>query len=125
MWTVQDALEICKAQAADVINIKITRVGGLNSAMKIAHIAQAAHMKCHVGCEFEFGVAMAAKAHLALVLPDIPSGGAGEFTELVQLRDNIVREPLTIKNGFIEASNKPGLGVELDQEKIRKYSRTP
>ena len=125
VWTIQEALEICKAEAADVINIKITRVGGLNKAMKIAHIAQAAYMKCHVGCEFEFGVAMAAKAHLALALPDIPSGGAGEFTELVQLRDNIVREPLAIKNGFIEPSNKPGLGVEVDQEKIRKYSRNP
>jgi len=123
VWTPQDALEICKANAADVINIKITRVGGLNKAMKISHIAEAAYVKCHVGCEFEFGIATAAKAHLALSLPKIPLAAAGEFTEIVTLRDNIVREPTPISRGFIKPSNKPGLGVELDSEKMSKYSR--
>jgi L-alanine-DL-glutamate epimerase-like enolase superfamily enzyme len=123
VWTPQDALAICSANAADVINIKITRVGGLHKAMKIAHIAEAAYMKCHVGCELEFGIAMAAKAHLALSLGNTPSAAAGEFTEIATLRDNIVREPIAIKQGFIEPSNKPGLGVQLDQDKMKKYSR--
>ena len=123
VWTPQDALEICKANAADIINIKITRVGGLNKAMKISHIAEAAYMKCHVGCELEFGIATAAKAHLALSLAKTPLAAAGEFTEIVTLRDNIVREPIPISRGFIKPSNKPGLGVELDPEKMKKYSR--
>jgi len=125
VWTPQDALGICKENAADIINIKITRVGGLGKAMKIAHIAEAAYVKCHVGCEFEFGVAMAAKAHLALSLPTTPSGAAGEFTEIATLRDNIVKEPAVIRQGFIEAPNRAGLGVQLDQDKIKKYSRKP
>ena len=122
VWTPQDALEICRANAADIINIKITRVGGLNKAMKIAHIAEAAYMKCHVGCEFEFGIAMAAKAHLALVLPNIPRAAAGEFTEIATLRDNVVREQIAVKNGFIEPPDKPGLGIELDEDKVKRYS---
>jgi L-alanine-DL-glutamate epimerase-like enolase superfamily enzyme len=123
VWTPQDALEICKANAADVINIKITRVGGLNKAMKIAHIAEAASLKCHVGCELEFGIAMAAKAHLALSLANAKCAAAGEFTEITILRDNIVRQPIVIKQGFIEPPNKPGLGVELDEDKMKRYTR--
>jgi o-succinylbenzoate synthase len=123
VWTLQDALEICGANVADVINIKITRVGGLHKAMKIAHIAEAAYLKCHVGCELEFGIAMAAKAHLALSLANANCAGAGEFTEIAVLRDNIVRQPIAIKGGFIEATNKPGLGVELDEDKIKRYAR--
>lgn len=123
VWTPQDALEICKANVADVINIKITRVGGLNKAMKIAHIAEAAYVKCHVGCECEFGIAMAAKAHLALSLANANCAAAGEFTEIALLRDNIVRQTIPIRQGFIEPPNKPGLGVELDEDKMKRYAR--
>jgi len=123
VWTPQDALDICKADAADVINIKLTRVGGLNKAMKIAHIAQAAYMKCHVGCELELGVAMAAKAHLALSLISATCAAAAEFTEIAVLIDNIVRQPMAIREGFIEPINKPGLGIELDPEKVTRYTR--
>jgi len=38
------------------------------------------------------------------------------------LRDNVVREQIAVKNGFIEPPDKPGLGIELDEDKVKRYS---
>jgi L-alanine-DL-glutamate epimerase-like enolase superfamily enzyme len=129
VWTPQDAIEICKRNAADIINIKLTRVGGLNKAKKIANIAEAAALKCHVGCELELGVGNAAKVHLAVSLANATCAAAGEFCSCVagmrgSLRDNIVSDPVAIKHGFVEPINKAGLGVTLDEEKMKLYGKT-
>lgn len=122
VWTPQEAMEVCKRNAADVINIKLTRVGGLNRAKKIADIAQSAFLKANIGCEFEFGVATAAKVQLALILENATCAATGEFTEIIQLKDNIVMRPYEMKDGFIIPNDKPGLGVELDEEKMKRYA---
>ena len=120
--TPEDAMAVCKKQAADVINIKLTRVGGINPGKKIADIAQSSFLKAHVGCEFEFGVATAAKVHMAVALENDTCAAAGEFTEMVMLQDNIVKQPYKIENSHITPNDKPGLGVELDEEKMRRYT---
>ena len=122
VWTPQEAMEVCKREAADVINIKLTRVGGLNRAKKIADIAQSAFLKVHIGCEGEFGIAMAAKVHAAVAFENASCASAGEFTEMITLRDNIVKEPYWIENSFIQPNNKPGLGIDLDDGKMKTYT---
>jgi L-alanine-DL-glutamate epimerase-like enolase superfamily enzyme len=122
VWTPEEAMAVCKKQAADVINIKLTRVGGINPGKKIADIAQSAFLKTHIGCEIEFGVATAAKVHMAVALENATCAAAGEFTEMVMLRDNIVKQPYRIENSSIAPNDKPGLGVELDEEKMRRYT---
>ena len=47
---------------------------------------------------------------------------AGEFTELVNMMDNVISKPHEIKNGFLEVPEAPGVGVELDENKLRKYT---
>ena len=44
--------------------------------------------------------------------------------EHISIRDDypILKEPLNIKNGFMEIPNKPGLGVELDMKMVEKLS---
>lgn len=122
VWTPQEAMAVCKKEAADVINIKLTRVGGLNRAKKIADIAHSAFLKVHIGCEAEFGIASAAKVHISVALENATCASAGEFTEILTLRDNIVKEPYWIKNSFIEPNNKPGFGIELDNEKMKIHT---
>ena len=122
VWSAEDAMEVCRRDAADVINIKLTRVGGINPAKKIADIAQSASLKSHIGCEVEFGVGTAAKVHMAVALENATCAAAGEFTEIVWLRDNVVKEPYWIQDGFIEPNDKAGLGIELDHEKMRLHT---
>ncbi len=48
---------------------------------------------------------------------------AGEFTELCVEKDPIIEEPFKIVDGFLEPRHKPGLGIELDQDKVKKYTK--
>ena len=121
VWTPEDAMQICIKEAADVINIKIPRVGGLNKAKKIADIASASFLKCHVGSETEFGVGMAAKAHLAVSLSNASCAAAGEFTEMLHLKDNIVKDPVIWEDGYLRPTGKPGLGIDLEEDKMKRY----
>jgi muconate cycloisomerase len=122
VWTPQEAMAVCKKEAADVINIKLTCVGGMNRAKKIADIANSSFLKVHIGSELEFGVANAAKVHLAVALENATCASAGEFSEMIMLRDNIVKEPYWVKDSYIQPNTKPGLGIELDDEKMRTYT---
>lgn len=121
VWSPSDALRIVENKAADIINLKITRVGGLSNAKKIASIAEAADISCLVGTESEFGIGTAAKVHLASSIRTLKH--ACEFTEFSILEDNILEEPIEIKDGFIESIHGHGLGVKLDEKKVRFYTR--
>ena len=48
-----DALKLIKAEACDYINIKLMKAGGILNSVRIAHIADAANMRCMVGCMLE------------------------------------------------------------------------
>lgn len=69
LQSLHDALEIVRRGAADVLNIKILKVGGLHRARQIAALAEAAGLAVKIGTMPELGVATLAAAHLAAALP--------------------------------------------------------
>jgi len=42
----------------------------------------------------------------------------------VNVRDMILKEPIVARNGKVKIPNKPGLGIELDEDIIRRYTVT-
>ncbi|MDR1638480.1 MAG: dipeptide epimerase [Clostridiales bacterium] len=60
-----DAGEIIRRHAADFINIKLMKTGGIFQALKICSIAEAYGVKCMMGCMCESKASVAAAAHLA------------------------------------------------------------
>jgi len=81
-----------------------------------------AGLKSTVGSNLELGVGSAAMVHLAIACGGInaeefPCDIIGPF----YYQDDIVRMPLAIVPGLAEPNGLPGLGVELDEEKISKY----
>jgi len=117
-----DARAIVRARAADVLNIKIAKAGGLGNAMKIAAIAEEAGLQCVLGTGFGTGVKIAAKLHLAAAIRDFT--GAVEFTELglhgPLLKgdaDRMLALPLD-EDGCMPVPEGVGLGVELDEEQV-------
>jgi muconate cycloisomerase len=120
--TVHDAMILAHLKAADVFSIYVGKAGGIGEARKIAEFAHSAGLKCTVGSNLELGVGSAAMIHLALSSPGItaeefPCDIIGPF----YYEDDIVREPLPITPGEARANTKPGLGVELDEEKVARY----
>ncbi|MBO3801287.1 MAG: dipeptide epimerase [Thermoproteota archaeon] len=61
----EDAVEIVKKGAADFINIKLMKSGGIRNARKIAAISESAGIKNIVGCMMEGTISIAAATHFA------------------------------------------------------------
>ncbi len=130
-WTTWDVLEIIEKKAADIISIYTTKPGGLLKAKKVAAIAEAAGFPCNVNGSVEMGVGNAANVHLAastaaanlacvipVTVPDAETSGriAG-----IYYKDDIVTEPFEFADGAVKVSDRPGLGIELDEEKVERY----
>jgi L-alanine-DL-glutamate epimerase-like enolase superfamily enzyme len=47
----------------------------------------------------------------------------GELSNFLDLSDDLLAEPLRISDGFLTARQGPGLGAEIDEDKLRHYRR--
>jgi len=126
-FSIHDAMNIIRQGAADVINIKVEKVGGLYNAKKVAALAEAAGLQCVIGTAFGLGITIAAKLHLAastMIIRD-----AVEFTE-IRLHDNLLEAPfqdlltLPLKDGCFEVPAGPGFGVLFDEKKAEAFRST-
>jgi muconate cycloisomerase len=130
-WTPQDVLEIVRKQAADMISIYTTKPGGMFKAKKVAAVAEAAGLPCNVNGSVETGVGNAANIHLAAstavvtfgcVVPvSSPKEQAKKGIAGIYYQDDIITEPFAFDNGDIVVSHKPGLGIEIDEDKLKHY----
>src|SRR5574341_1358513 len=130
-WTAEDVIEITRKKAADMISIYTTKPGGLFKAKTVAAVAEAAGLQCNVNGSVETGVGNAANIHLAAstgvvtygcVVPvSTPKGKGKGGIAGIYYQDDIITEPFEYAEGDVIVSSKPGLGVELDEDKIRYY----
>lgn len=122
VYTLQSAMSVVRAGAADVLSVYVSKGGGIGPARKIAAVAEAAGLTCTVGSNLELGVASAAMIHLAMATPGI---GAEEFPCDILgpffYEDDLLVESLPIQGGSARPFERPGLGVELDEKKLAKY----
>lgn len=119
--TVEDAFTLAKEKAANIFSLKVHKSGGMKNTIKIAGIAEAAGISCFGGTSLESSIGTAACLHTVASIPNLDYGS--EFFGPTWLADDLVKEPLILKEGFIHVPDMPGLGVELDEEKVKKYRR--
>ncbi|HLA53200.1 MAG TPA: mandelate racemase/muconate lactonizing enzyme family protein [Flavitalea sp.] len=102
----------------DVIQPDMSRCGGLTEAKKIASIAKDNNILC-VPHAFKTGILVAASIHLIAAIPNAPFL---EFSVTESpIRKGILQDPFVMRDGYVEVPQKPGLGIELNQEVIKKY----
>ena len=65
VFSAQDAVTIIQEGAADLINIKLMKTGGIHEALKICDVAELYGVECMIGCMLESRLSVAAAAHLA------------------------------------------------------------
>lgn len=119
--TVQDALKLVEMDAVDIFSLKIHKSGGMSRVKKIAAIAEAAGIPCFGGTSLESSIGTAACLHVYSTLPNLTEDC--ELFGPIWMADDIVEEPVVFKNEKVYVPQKPGLGVTLDMEKIKKYRR--
>ena len=120
-WTMYEALSVIKRGAADVIHVDARFDAGMMGARLTAGMAEAAGMPVVMHEFANLGVAQHAAIQLAASTPNFTlANQGGQHT----LSDDIivggVRRPV---NGCLTVPDEPGIGVELDPERIEKYSR--
>ena len=121
-YTLQDAKNIVGLVAAHAVSIYVGKAGGIGPAREVASYCESERVRCTIGSNLELGVGSAAMTHLALATAgvraeDFPCDIIGPLF----YEDDILADPLPIKGGEARVHEKPGLGVELDDEKVEKY----
>ena len=112
----RSAYEIAEARAAHVFHFKIHKYGGLLQAKRMAAIAEAAGLELSVAPYFD--VLAAGACHLAASTPGVrwPAG----FSDMT---DTLLAEPFEPMGQVAEPPDGPGLGVELDEDKLAAYGK--
>ena len=105
------ALEIVNKQAAHGVSTKLVSCGGLDCARQVDTIARTGHLSTMVGCRNEPALSIAAGLALALSSPNVRYGDLdGHF----DLENDPTAPGFKFKDGWLIASESPGLGCRVD-----------
>ena len=98
------------------------RVGGLTEARRVAEFAKARNRLVVPHC-WKTGIGIAASAHLAAVSSNCPyiEYLPAELSESL-IRKELVADELRMQDGVIQLPAKPGLGIELNENAVAKYT---
>ena len=122
LYTRHEFRDLLKLQAVNIIQPDICLTGGLWEMKKIAAMADAHYMTVapHNPCgpiANAVNVHFAASTHNFLILEYIPDDSS--------TRRDIVDEPMKLVNGYLEIPEKPGLGIDLNEEACAKFPFAP
>jgi L-alanine-DL-glutamate epimerase-like enolase superfamily enzyme len=109
---------ILELEAAAYLLPDTYQCGGLYACKLIADLAASAGMPCIVHCAHDLGPKTATMLHLAAATPNFPLANDCTYYGLV---DDVLVQPFVIKNGRLPVPEGPGLGIEVDLAKVRKY----
>lgn len=105
----KEAIELIRTRAADIINIKLMKTGGISNAIKIADIAGIYDVNCMIGCMLESSIGVAAAAHIAvakssvITMVDLDTPSLGQYDP--------VHSGVQFNNSEITITDLPGLGI--------------
>ncbi len=110
--------ELITRGKVDVLQPDLTRCGGFTVARKIAHMAELANVLV-IPHSWSSDLLTAASLHLNAFMR---RAVFIEFnTSQGPLSRELVREPLRMTGGWLSVPEGPGLGVEVNEEAVRKY----
>jgi len=115
----KDALKLIKLGAADYLNIKLGKSGGIHTGLKINAIAEAAGCKCMIGCFAESRLALSAAAHFAMARPNVyflDLDSAYEFVTDPVIGGMTYDEKI---GGLIHLTDAPGHGAAFDEDALK------
>jgi muconate cycloisomerase len=124
-------VEIIEKRAAQIVSIYTTKPGGLYRAMEVAAVARAAGLVCNVNGSVETGIgnlanlqlaAAAASVTLSCVIPvSTPAQAQCGQVAGIYYKDDLIAEPMRLRDGAIDLPAGAGMGIAADEEKIRRY----
>jgi galactonate dehydratase len=112
LYSKWDYVPLLERRLVDVIQPDLCHAGGISECKKIAAMAEAYYVQ--VAPHNPQGpVSTAAAAHLALAIPNFL---ILEYVRSEPYREQLLREPWPVSDGHLVVPERPGLGVELDEQ---------
>jgi muconate cycloisomerase len=131
-WNAHDVIEIIEKRAAQIVSIYTTKPGGLFRAMEVAAVARAAGIVCNVNGSVETGIGNRANIVLASVAPAVtlscvvpvstPAQAQSGQVAGIYYTDDLIAAPMPFVDGAIEVAADAGMGIAVDEAKVRKYA---
>ncbi len=116
----QSLIRVIKADCADFVKFGITQAGGLLSSARMIATAEAAGLQVVMGHGFGLDFSTVAEIMLGAVSRNILPGL--ECVGPLKVVDTVATTRLDISRGSLAVPTGPGLGIDLDEEKLAKYA---
>jgi D-galactarolactone cycloisomerase len=127
LYTAWDFKRLLDQRAVDVVQPDLSLCGGLRAGREIALLARLNHVRLspHV---WGGAIGLAAACHFVASLPDYPHNGNVPYPPFIEydvgenpLRDAILQQPVTLRDGALVLPEGPGLGIALDEAAVQRY----
>jgi L-Ala-D/L-Glu epimerase len=115
----RDMLRAVALRAADLVNIKLMKSGGILNALKLNAIAEAAGIPAQVGTMVESSIASAAGLHTAIAMSNVRTV---EMGGPLMLAEDIGDAGAWYRHDMVTVPDSPGLGITVDVDRVRQFS---
>jgi muconate cycloisomerase len=106
-------------KAARGVSLKAIKLGGIRAVVEAGTLCERLGMNVNVSCKTgESSIACAAALHVASVIPNIAWALTLTHTGLAE---DVTAQPVPTANGHTACLNRPGLGVEVDEDRVRRH----
>jgi galactonate dehydratase len=121
LYSKWDYLPLFEKRLVDVVQPDLCHAGGITEVKKIAAMAEAYYVL--VAPHSPQGpVSTAASAHLGMAIPNFH---ILEFVRSAPYRDRVLREAWVVEKGNLSVPDRPGLGVDLDEDALAASPMRP
>lgn len=119
LYTKYEFRNVFEKTAAEIINPDLCSCGGITGLLDIATMAEPYGVLVSPHNFNSTAIGMAATVHASAVIPNFNI--TEYFVNLEPVCNDVVVEPLHLDQGFIDLPDKPGIGIDIDLEKLAKY----
>ena len=115
--TLSQVESLLQQNAADIVNIKLMKCGGISQAIAIAQLCQSQQRPCMMGCMLEGAISVAAAAHVVAAFPDsislvdLDGPTLGQYDPLKREHTGLNNQSTTFDAALIRLNGTPGLGI--------------
>ncbi len=123
LYTKFEFREVFEKQAADILNPDVCNVGGILELKEIAAMAEPYFVVISPHNFNSTTVGLAATIQVSAAIPNFLI--TEYFVNLEDLGNDIAKNPFEVQDGYIQLPDTPGLGIDLDEERLAAYPYQP